>query len=147
MSHTDTMIETEIQPAPTGTHTHAKSSPPEGDASILDLTFLLVGRKRFILRFVLGSAVLATILAFLLPVRYEAKILLLPPQQNSSVGAALLGQLGSAGSLGSLASLAGGSLGLKNQAEMYISLLTSRTVEDSLIQRFELMKEYRKKYM
>jgi uncharacterized protein involved in exopolysaccharide biosynthesis len=105
---------------------------------------LLVERKRFIMRLVLGAAVLATVVSFLLPVRYEAKIVLLPPQQNSSMGSALLGQLGN---LGSLASLAGGSLGIKNPADMYVSLLTSRTVEDAMIQRFGLMAEYHEKRM
>jgi capsule polysaccharide export protein KpsE/RkpR len=72
---------------------------------------------------------------------------MMSPQQNSSIGSAL-GQLGSAGSLGSLAplaSLASGGLGIKNPADMYVSLLTSRTVEDALIQRFGLMAEYREK--
>jgi uncharacterized protein involved in exopolysaccharide biosynthesis len=96
---------------------------------------------------VLGAAVLATAVAFLLPVRYEAKIVLLPPTQNLSMGSALLGQLGNMGSLGSLASLASGSLGIKNAADMYVSLLTSRTVEDAMIQRFNLMKEYHEKRM
>jgi tyrosine-protein kinase Etk/Wzc len=89
--------------------------------------------------------VLATVVAFLLPVRYEAKVVLLPPQQNSSISSALLGQLGNLGSLGSLASLAGGGLGMKNPADMYVSLLTSRTVEDAMIQRLGLMAEYSKK--
>ena len=88
---------------------------------------------------------LAIVVSLLLPVRYEAKIVLLPPAQNSSIGSSLLGQLGSLGALGSLASLAGGSLGLKNPADMYVSLLTSRTVEDAMIQRFGLMKEYHAK--
>ena len=47
--------------------------------------------------------------------------------------------------MGSLASLAGGSLGIKNPADMYVSFLTSRTVEDAMIQRFGLMKEYHEK--
>jgi capsule polysaccharide export protein KpsE/RkpR len=47
--------------------------------------------------------------------------------------------------LGSLATLAGGSLGLKNPSDMYVSLLTSRTVEDAMIQRFGLMQEYHEK--
>jgi uncharacterized protein involved in exopolysaccharide biosynthesis len=51
------------------------------------------------------------------------------------------------GSLGSLASLAGGGLGIKNPADMYISFLTSRTVEDAMIQRYGLMKEYHRKRM
>lgn len=60
------------------------------------------------------------------------------------MSSALLGQLGS---LGSLASLAGGSLGMKNQSDMYVALLTSRTVEDAMIQRFNLMSEYDEKRM
>jgi uncharacterized protein involved in exopolysaccharide biosynthesis len=50
--------------------------------------------------------------------------------------------MGNMGSLGSLASLAVGSLGLKNPADMYVSFLTSRTVEDAVIKRFNLMSEY-----
>lgn len=117
----------------------------ESEVSLLDITVVLLQRKRFITRFVLGAAVLATIVSLLLPKQYEAKVVLLPPQQSSSVGSALLGQIGSIGTLGSLASLAGGSLGLKNPADMYVSLLTSRTVEDSLIQRFGLMQRYHDK--
>ncbi|MGC2369635.1 MAG: GNVR domain-containing protein [Candidatus Sulfotelmatobacter sp.] len=114
---------------------------------MLDILVLLLERKRFIVRFVVGAAVLAAIVSLLLPVQYEAKIALLPPAQNSSIGSSLLGQLGSIGALGSLASLAGGSLGIKNPADMYVSLLQSRTVEDAMIQRFGLMKEYHVKKM
>ena len=118
----------------------------ETESSALDLLILVLERKRFIARFVLGAAVLATVVAFLLPVRYEAKVVLLPPAQNSSISS-MMGQLGGLGALGSLASLAGGGLGIKNPADMYVSFLTSRTVEDAMIQRFDLMKEYKEKRM
>jgi tyrosine-protein kinase Etk/Wzc len=138
------MIQTEIQTEPIAHEKEADPSRTEPEVSVLDILALLVGHKRFIVGFVLGAAVLATVVSFLLPVRYEAKIVLLPPTQNSSMGSALLGQLGN---LGSLASLAGGSLGIKNPAEMYVALLTSRTVEDAMIQRFGLMAEYHEKRM
>jgi uncharacterized protein involved in exopolysaccharide biosynthesis len=138
------MIQTEIQTEPIADEKTAGPSQTETEVSLLDIFALLAGRKRFIVRFVLGVAVLAIVVSFLLPVRYEAKIVLLPPTQSSSLSSALLGQLGS---LGSLASLAGGSLGIKNPADMYVSLLTSRTVEDAMIQRFGLMAEYREKRM
>jgi uncharacterized protein involved in exopolysaccharide biosynthesis len=141
------MIQTEIQKEPVAVEKEQDVPRSEAEVSGLDTLVLLAGHKRFIVRFVLSAAALATLVAFLLPVRYEAKVLLLPPQQNSSVGSALLGQLGNMGSLGSLAALAGGSLGIKNPADMYLSLLTSRTVEDALIQRFDLMKEYHEKRM
>ena len=119
-----------------------------GELSVLDVLVLLTAQKRFLLRFFVGAVLLSTMLAFLLPVRYEGNIVMLPPQQNSSLGSALIGQIGNGGSLGALAplaSLAGGTLGLKNPADMYVSLLTSRTVEDALIQRFNLTSEYREK--
>lgn len=145
------MIETEIQPEPAVKREEVDTLTGEPEPSALDMLALLIGRKRFIARFVLGSAVFSVALAFLWPVRYEGKVLLLPPNQDSSIGSALLGmgQLGgSMGSgLGSLASLASGSLGLKSQADMYVSMLTSRTVEDALIRRFDLMHEYDKKWM
>jgi uncharacterized protein involved in exopolysaccharide biosynthesis len=141
------MIQIEIQPEPIIDERNVEPSRTETEVSLLDILVLFVGHKRFIVRFVLGAAVLATAVAFLLPVRYEAKIVLLPPTQNLSMGSALLGQLGNMGSLGSLASLASGSLGIKNAADMYVSLLTSRTVEDAMIQRFNLMKEYHEKRM
>jgi tyrosine-protein kinase Etk/Wzc len=121
----------------------ADSSEPE--LSLLDTIILLLERKRFIVRFVLGACLLSIVVSLLIPVQYEAKIVLLPPAQSSSIGSSLLGQMGGLGALGSLASLAGGSLGLKNPADMYVSLLTSRTVEDAMISRFELMKEYKDK--
>ena len=138
------MIQTEIQTEPIAEEKAAGTSQNETEVSLLDIIVLLVGHKRFIVRFVLGSVVLAIVVSLLLPIRYEAKIVLLPPQQSPSVGSALLGQLGS---MGSLAALAGGSLGIKNPADMYVALLTSRTVEDAMIQRFGLTQEYNEKRM
>jgi uncharacterized protein involved in exopolysaccharide biosynthesis len=140
------MIQTETQPEPIISDRTAESFESERELSLLDVVVVLLERKRFIVRFVVGATALATLIAFLLPVRYEGKVVLMPPAQNSSIGSSLLGQLGGSG-LGALASLAGGSLGLKNPADMYVSLLTSRTVEDAMIQRFGLMQEYREKKM
>ncbi len=116
------MIDTDIQPVEAVRETNEQGA--ETEVSVLDLVVLLLEQKRFILRFVLGAAALAIIVALLLPVRYEAKVVLLPPAQDSSIGSAFLGQLGSLGSLGSLASLASGNLGLKNPADMYVAFLT-----------------------
>lgn len=118
-------------------------SQGESQITLLDLVLLLVQHKRFIARFVLSATILAIVVALLLPVQYEAKVTLMPPAQHSSLTSALLGQMGSMGSLAALAT--GGSLGLKNPADMYVALLTSRTVEDAMIQDFGLMSEYRHK--
>jgi len=115
---------------------------PVSEVSVLDIAVLLVRNKRFILRFVLSVAVLAVVVSLLLPVSYEAHVTLLPPvAQNSSIASGLLGQIGNLGSLGSLSAVAGG-LGMRTPADMYVSFLKSRTVEDATIQRFGLMAEY-----
>jgi tyrosine-protein kinase Etk/Wzc len=140
------MIQTETQPEPIINNRTTESFESEHEISLLDVVVVLLARKRFIALFVVCATLLSAVVAFLLPVRYEGVVVLMPPAQNSSIGSALMGQLGGSG-LGALASLAGGSLGLKNPADMYVSLLTSRTVEDAMIQRFGLMREYHEKRM
>lgn len=120
-----------------------KSSLPKAPAEFggLDLLIVMARHKRFILGFTLGAAIIAVVFALLIPKRYTATTIVLPPAQPS-VGSAMLSQLG----LSPLASYAGASLGIKN-GEMYVALLHSRTVEDAMIQRFGLMARYRKKTM
>src|ERR1700733_12125220 len=114
------MIQTESQLEPIVNDRGLPSSEPETEVSLLDIPILVLERKRFVMGFVLAAFLLAIGISLLISNQYEGKITLLPPQQNSSVGSALLGQLGSIGSLGSLASLAGGSFGLKNPSDMYV---------------------------
>ena len=113
------------------------------EISLLDLLIVVAEKKWLVLKFTAVFAVVATAVSLLLPVRYTATVVLMPPQQNTSMGAALASQLGS---LGSVAALTGGSLGLKNPNDMFVAMLRSRTVEDAMVQHFELMREYRDKY-
>ncbi len=133
-------------------HEHADSSviPPsaaqvkgDDEISLLDLLIVLAERKRIILAVTAVFAVGAIIVSLVLPPRYTATATLLPPQQGSSMGAALASQLGN---LGGMAALAGGSLGLKNPNDMYVAMFKSRTVEDAMVQHFGLMQEYHAKF-
>jgi tyrosine-protein kinase Etk/Wzc len=144
-THTDTAIHTDRLLVEEG----LEAPQVETETSLLDVTLLLVQNKRFIGRFVIGAALLAIVVSLLLPVKYEATTVLLPPNQSTSVGSFLLAQgtgIGSAGSLGALGALAGG-LGLKTQTDTYIAFLKSRTVEDAMIERFGLLREYKLKRM
>jgi tyrosine-protein kinase Etk/Wzc len=114
------------------------------EISLLDLLIVLAERKHFILGVTAGFAIAATAVSFLLPRRYTATVTLLPPQQNTSLGAQLASQLGSMG--GMAMSLAGGTNLIKNPNDMYVAMFKSRTVEDEMVQRFELMREYRTKF-
>jgi tyrosine-protein kinase Etk/Wzc len=101
---------------------------------------VLAKRKVFISKFVGIAVILSVITVFLLPKTYTANTKVMPPQQNQSMGAiAALSQLGP------MAALAGQSLGLRNPNELYIAMLHSDTVTDALVDRFSLMKVYRKK--
>jgi uncharacterized protein involved in exopolysaccharide biosynthesis len=117
---------------------------PADELNLLDLMIVLAKRRRFIGLFTLAAAILTTIVVLLIPNKYTAEAVVLPPTQNSSLSSALLGQLGGSSTL---ASMAGSSLGIKNSADMYVALFRSRTVEDALIQRFGLMARYHKKTM
>ncbi len=114
------------------------------DPHLLDVLILLAKRRKLILIFTFGAAVVGAIALLLLPSRYTAESVLLPPKSDSAISSALLSQ--AAGSA-TLASAAGASLGIKNPGDMYVSLLKSRTVEDAVIRRFGLMDRYRAKKM
>jgi uncharacterized protein involved in exopolysaccharide biosynthesis len=122
---------------------NGKTASESDEISLLDIAIILAERKGLILKVTLVFVILATIISFVLPKRYTATVTLLTPQQNSSLSAALSSQLGS---LSGVAALAGGGLGLKNPNDIYVAMLKSRTTEDAMVQRYELMREYREKY-
>lgn len=137
----DALTETEnfanLEP---GTHETEKSSK---DVSLLDLLIVIGERKRFLAISTVTAGILALAVTLLIPNRYTATTTVLPPQQgSSSLSATLLSQVSSLGALGALA---GGNLGVKNPADITIALLKSRSVEDAMIRRFDLMKLYKDK--
>jgi tyrosine-protein kinase Etk/Wzc len=117
----------------------------EKNVSLLDMLILLAERKKTILVIMIAVTVLTAIVSLLLPKRYTATVTLLPPAQNTSLAAGFTSQLGS--SLGGMAALAGGTLGLKNPNDMLVAMLQSRVVEDAMVQRFGLMREYHARYL
>lgn len=110
--------------------------------SLIDVLIVIARRKWFILGAAFAAALVSAIFAWIMPNQYTAETMLLPPGQNSPTGAAAMSQLGAS----TLASLAGGSVGLKNPGELYVSLLHTRTIEDALIKRFGLMSRYKVKF-
>ncbi len=125
----------------------SEDSAGEHEFSLLEALTILGQAKLFVLKVALGCALAALIITFIIPNYYTASTSILPPQQGSGMAAALLSQMGNLGNIGSLASLAGSNLSLKNPNDLYVSMLKSRTVEDAIIQRFELQKVYGKRYV
>jgi uncharacterized protein involved in exopolysaccharide biosynthesis len=110
-------------------------SPDKPD--IIEVLLVLARKKKPILLFTAGVAMVATIIVLLLPKTYTATSTILPPQQKQSALNSMLGQIGA------IAGLGASDLGLKNPADLFVAMLTSRTIEDSLINRFDLRKVYR----
>ena len=112
----------------------ATEGPKEVDT--IAVMLVLARHKEQILKITLAAALLAFIVAFVLPKMYTATTTVLPPQQNQSAVTAMLGQLGA------IAGLGGGDLGLKNPDDLFVAMLGSRTIEDRLIDRFDLRRVY-----
>src|SRR5260370_4857323 len=120
-------------------------SESENQVSLVDLLIVLGQRKGFIVKSTLAVAVLAVSVCLVIPNRYTATTTILPAQQNSSLSATFLSQLGSLGSLGALAGGGLGLGGLKNPNDLAIALLKSRSVEEAMVQRFDLRQLYNQK--
>ena len=109
------------------------------EVDLLELLLVLARKKKPILLFTAGVAIVVTTIALLLPKTYTATSTILPPEQKQSALNSLLGQIGA------IAELSGGDLGLRNPDDVFVAMLTSRTIEDNLINRFDLRKVYRVK--
>lgn len=110
------------------------------DIDLLELLAVLRKRKQVVLGVTACAAVLSVVISLLLPKIYSAETRILPPQQSGSgIAGQLLSQLGP---LAGLAGMVGITSGLKSPNELYIGMLTSRTVLDRIIDRFDLMKRY-----
>jgi tyrosine-protein kinase Etk/Wzc len=108
------------------------------DVNLLDVLVVLAKHKKVVLGFPVAAALIALVISLILPKWYTGVAQILPPQQQQSTASAMLSQLGS------LANLVGGAsgLGLKNPSDLYVGLLKSRTVEDAIIRRFDLLNLY-----
>jgi tyrosine-protein kinase Etk/Wzc len=123
----------------------AEQLPDPDEMSLLDLLIVIARRKRFILNATLICGLAGLLISLILPKRYTAVATVLPPQQNSSLQSMLSSEIGG---LGGLAALAGaGQNFLKNPNDMYMAMFKSQTVADAMIRRFDLMQEYKSKYL
>lgn len=121
-----------------------ESAQPTDEISLLDLLVAIGRKKRIVFITTSVAVVIGLLLAFLLPKKYTAETTLLPPQQQSSLSSMLASSLGG---LGAVASLTGHDLGLKNPNDMYVAMLRSETVEDAMIRKYGLMREYHAKLL
>lgn len=108
----------------------------QGVPGLLDLVLVLIEhwKSLLLLPLLAGSAALA--ITFAIQPTFTSTARFLVPQQSAGGAGILMQQLGSLGGLASAAA------GLKNPADQYVGLLASRTVADTLIERFKLRDLY-----
>lgn len=97
--------------------------------------------RRFLFGMACAGLALSTIFAFLIPKRYVSTTQLMPPDAQSGGSLALMAGLAS-GQMGGLGALAGDLAGIKSTGALFIGVLRSRTVEQRMVERFDLKKVY-----
>lgn len=113
---------------------------PDDEINLLELLRVIVRNLPLIARITAAAMILSVLYSLTLTNVYTAKATLLPPQKDSGGGAAaLLASMGGGG----LGALAGGSGG--GSSDLYLGLLKSRTVTDSVIKRLDLHTEFKSK--
>ncbi len=102
----------------------------------IELLLVLAKHKKRIVQITLVAALVALIVTLLLPKMYTATTTILPPQQKQSAATSMIGQFAV------ISGLNVADVGLKNPADLFVAMLKSRTVEDDLINRFDLRRVY-----
>jgi len=147
-----TQTATKQQPEPALTE---EVSPPETPLEYsrerhAEQLRLLWGRRRFFFKAGVAGLFISTLVAFLIPKSYTSTTQLMPPDQQSTSGMAMMAAM-AAKAGGGLAggALAGGGLagvgdllGLKSSGALFVGVLRSQTSQDRLIEQFDLRKVY-----
>jgi len=111
----------------------------DDEISLLDLLQVIVDNLRLLVLGPLVCGLAALGISFAITPTFTAKTQFLPPQQQQSAAASMLA------SLGALGGLAGAASGIKSPADQYIAFMKSVSVQDALIERFNLIEKYETK--
>lgn len=111
----------------------------DDEINLLDLLQVVADNLRLLVLGPLAVGLLALGISFAIPPTFTANTKFMPPQQQQSAAAAMLQ------GLGALGGLAGAATGIKNPNDQFVAILKSRTLQDALIERFNLMARYERK--
>jgi capsule polysaccharide export protein KpsE/RkpR len=108
---------------------------------------VLWGDRKFILRAGVYALLASALISLLIPVRYQSVTRLMPPDSPSGLGGMLSLMTGRSGmqgtgGTGGIGGLAGDLLGTKTSGALFVGVVQSQTVQDRLIQQFNLMHVY-----
>ena len=123
-------------------------SRPQSDIDHIEWLWLLWGHRRAWARVAVWGLLASILIALVVPNRYESTTRIMPPDQAGSGLAMVAAMAAKGGGLASsgLGAMAGDLLGLKSSGALFLEIVHSRTVQDRLIDRFDLRKVYRDRY-
>ncbi|MDZ7315365.1 MAG: Wzz/FepE/Etk N-terminal domain-containing protein [candidate division KSB1 bacterium] len=116
----------------------------EHRVTFLEILYHLIERRFTVIKIVLTAGIITAIFSLIMPKWYTAKVTLLPPsEERSDFGVSSLLKNLPVGGLG-----LGLGLGtLSDETNLYLALLNSRTVQDLVLERFNLKQRYKVKTM
>ncbi|MGB8063168.1 MAG: Wzz/FepE/Etk N-terminal domain-containing protein [Candidatus Sulfotelmatobacter sp.] len=132
--YTEPELEPELLSIPEG-------GPREDDNSVEKWRILWENRA-LLYRSALIGLVASTIIVFLIPARYTTTTRLMPPDQASQGIASMVAALGKASDLSSFGTEL---LGVKTSGDLFVGVLKSETVQNALVNKFDLRKVYGEK--
>jgi len=116
----------------------------EKNLTLVDFIFTLFQRRKTMITVVFITGVLTAIMTFMVPKWFSAKVTLLPPSEeqmdlgiSSLISSLPVGGMGLGLGLGTLS----------DETNLYLALLNSRTVQETVIKRFDLQSTYKTKTM
>jgi tyrosine-protein kinase Etk/Wzc len=114
---------------------HTNSNIESDKIDLLEILFLVSSNKIWIITTTLIFTVITTLYSLSITPQYEAKVLLLPPAQQSNSTNLL-------SSLGGLGSLANVSMAGKDPNSLYIGFIKSNRLHQNLAERLNLKKDF-----
>jgi len=110
------------------------------ESHFFDYLYILVKRRRFLFKTILGVGILSAALSLLMPNWYMATASVLPPKRPGGLLSLLEGS-GFSSRLRNLPGI-GGSLGGGQEAYSYLAILQSRTAMERVVRKFDLVTVY-----
>lgn len=100
---------------------------------------VLWDQRALLYRWAMIGLIASTLIAFLIPKRYTAVTRLMPPDQTSQGLASMFAALGKSSELGAIGSEL---FGMKTSGDLFLGVLKSDSVENAIINKFDLRKVY-----
>jgi uncharacterized protein involved in exopolysaccharide biosynthesis len=114
---------------------------------LLACLWLLWDRRRLLAKAGLCGLIVTAILSFIVPQKFESTVRFVPEQSASGSKSSVLAAMAGSRSDAPLTGLAADLFAMKTPAAYFVGLAASRTVQDWIVNKFDLRKVYGTRYM